>query len=303
MEDANSQPVALGSGFFVRENVIASNFHVVEGASRGYAKLVGEKTKYDISGVVGADSTHDLVLLSVADAKAPALSLADSHQAAVGDEVFAVGNPQGLEGTFSQGILSSIRTVGAEALLQITAPISPGSSGGPVLNSQGKVIGVAVATFKGGQNLNFAVPANYLAALIIASSQNRITPLAREGTKKPAGSVFDDLGGRSTEGVTCGLFQWVGGYGYFKFTIQNRLRDNVKDVYCLVAFYDPQNRPIDFAVTRYESLIPGGLGKRVDGQVDASVVDMVTTLNGDGLHVQRPSARIEFRVLDFRIAE
>jgi S1-C subfamily serine protease len=111
MEDANGQPIALGSGFFVRENVIASNFHVIEGASSGYAKLIGQKTKYDITGLAGVDTMHDLVLLNVTGAMSPSLPLADSRQAAVGDEVFAVGNPQGLEGTFSQGIVSSIRDV------------------------------------------------------------------------------------------------------------------------------------------------------------------------------------------------
>jgi hypothetical protein len=84
----------------------------------------------------------------------------------VGDPVYAVGNPQGLEGTFSQGIISSIRDAGLDKLLQITAPISLGSSGGPVLNSKGEVIGVSVATFKAGQNLNFAIPSNYLKALL-----------------------------------------------------------------------------------------------------------------------------------------
>lgn len=65
--------------------------------------------------------------------------------------MFAVGNPQGLEGTFSQGIISSIRQIGSDTLLQTTAPISPGSSGGPVVNDQGRVIGVAAATLKEGK--------------------------------------------------------------------------------------------------------------------------------------------------------
>ena len=144
MEDANGQPISLGSGFFVRTNVIASNFHVIEGSSKGYAKLIGTKTKYDITGLLGLDATNDLVLLTVQEATSPSLLLADSHKVAVGDEVFVAGNPQGLEGTFSQGIVSGIRDVESETLLQITAPISPGSSGGPVLNSEGKVIGIAV---------------------------------------------------------------------------------------------------------------------------------------------------------------
>jgi len=85
---------------------------------------------------------------------------------AVGDEVFVVGNPYGLEGTLSQGIMSGLRSVGPDSLLQITAPISPGSSGGQVLNSQGEVIGVAVATLTDGQNLNFAIPVSYLKAFL-----------------------------------------------------------------------------------------------------------------------------------------
>jgi S1-C subfamily serine protease len=68
--------------------------------------------------------------------------------------------------TLSLGSVSSIRNVGTDKLLQITAPISPGSSGGPVLNSRGTVIGISVATFKGGQNLNFAIPSSYLKVLL-----------------------------------------------------------------------------------------------------------------------------------------
>jgi S1-C subfamily serine protease len=160
MEDANGQPLSLGSGFFVRDGEIASNLHVVEGAARDYGKLVGQKTKYDIEGITAVDPVWDLVVLKVSAARPQPLSLGNSDAVQVGEPVYAVGNPQGLEGTFSQGIVSSIREVGTDKLLQITAPISPGSSGGPVLNDKGEVIGVSVATFRGGQNLNFAIPSN-----------------------------------------------------------------------------------------------------------------------------------------------
>ena len=81
--------------------------------------------------LVATDAARDIVLLSVEGLKAPLLTIGDSKHVAVGDEVYAVGNPRGLEGTFSAGIISSIRAVGDDSLLQITAPISPGSSGGP----------------------------------------------------------------------------------------------------------------------------------------------------------------------------
>ena len=128
MEDVNGHPLSLGSGFFVRDGEIASNVHVVEGASRGYAKLVGQKTKYDIEGVTAVDPGRDLVVLKISAPGSRALSLGNSDAVQVGENVYAVGNPQGLEGTFSQGIVSSVREVGTDKLLQITAPISPGSS-------------------------------------------------------------------------------------------------------------------------------------------------------------------------------
>ena len=92
--------------------------------------------------------------------------LGNSDFAQVGETVYAVGNPRGLEGTFSQGIISSIRPVGIDKLIQITAPLSPGSSGGPVLNRKGEVIGVSVLTIRDGQNLNFAIPSIHLSALL-----------------------------------------------------------------------------------------------------------------------------------------
>jgi S1-C subfamily serine protease len=157
MEDPAGQPSVLGSGFFVADNLIATNFHVIRGAAKGYAKLVGQGARFPIKGVAGVDENRDLALLAV-DAKAPALRLADKEGAEIGDQVYAVGNPEGLEGTFSQGLVSGIRHVNGDTILQVTAPVSPGSSGGPVLNSKCNVVGIAVATFTEGQNLNFAVP-------------------------------------------------------------------------------------------------------------------------------------------------
>src|SRR5438552_3456085 len=148
--------------FFVKENVIASNAHVIEDAASGYAKLVGQKKRFDLQGIVAIDARHDLVLLAVADANASSLKLGISGQVAVGDHVYSVGNLKALEGTFADGIISAVREVGADKILQITAPISPGSSGGPILDESGAVIGVAAATYKGGQNLNFAIPISHV---------------------------------------------------------------------------------------------------------------------------------------------
>ena len=299
MEDANGQPLSLGSGFFVRDGEIASNLHVVEGAAKGYAKLVGEKTKYDIEAVTAVDAGRDLVVLKIAGGRSQVLPLGNSDAVKVGESVFAVGNPQGLEGTFSQGIVSSIREVGGDKLLQITAPISPGSSGGPVLNEKGDVIGVSVATFRGGQNLNFAIPSGYLKSLVASTGQPK--PLAQAKVAKGQKSILADLGGRSTEGVVGGQLTWeyeAAQIGAYAMSLRNQLREGVKNVYCLVVFYDSQGSPIDVDVVQYRGLIPAGLAKRVTSKVDGSVQKLTTTPN-----TMTPKTKVEFRVLDFQIVE
>ena len=94
------------------------------------------------------------------------LTLGDSDTVRIGETVYVAGNPKGLEGTFSDGIISSRRDKLTKERLQMTAPISPGSSGGPVLNRKGEVIGVSFMTLQGGQNLNFAIPSKYLKKLL-----------------------------------------------------------------------------------------------------------------------------------------
>ena len=168
MEEANGKSISSGSGFFIGQGIIATNLHVVEGVFRGYVKRVGIDKTYRIEGIVGMDTRQDLALIKVADVGSPALPIGKSDKVQVGESVYVAGNPIGfLEGTFSNGIVSGVREfrVGSQRI-QITAPISEGSSGGPVLNSKGEVIGVAVSTITAGQNLNFVIPSNYLSELL-----------------------------------------------------------------------------------------------------------------------------------------
>ncbi len=168
MEDSNGQPLGSGSGFFVGDGMIATNLHVVKKGFGGYVKQVGVNTKFPITKVIATDPQQDLAILRVSNFKGPSLSLGDSDSVKVGDPVYAVGNPAGfLEGTFTEGNVSGMREfrIGSKRI-QISAPISEGSSGGPVLNNKAEVIGVAVSTLRRGQNLNFAVPSNYLSELL-----------------------------------------------------------------------------------------------------------------------------------------
>lgn len=143
---------------------------MIEGAIKGVAKRVGQETIYSVEELVNQDEEKDLAILRVTAPDVEPLYFGESDSVKVGQAIYVAGNPEGiLEGTFSDGIISAIRGDSANRLLQLTAPISEGSSGGPVLNDRGGVVGVSVATWKHGQNLNFAIPSKYLITLMINS--------------------------------------------------------------------------------------------------------------------------------------
>lgn len=163
--DENDQPLSLGSGFFINENGdIATNYHVLEGSSKAIIKTM-DGGKGTILKIIKVDPEIDLLVAKTTLKNTRPLPLGDSDIITVGEDIVAIGNPAGLEGSLSKGIISGIRKVDDFRFIQITAPISPGSSGGPVFNLSGKVIGVATAYLDYGQSLNFAMPINYLISL------------------------------------------------------------------------------------------------------------------------------------------
>ena len=154
-----------GSGFFVAPNIIATNYHVMEGATKASCYLNNSDTEYKIDGDVGIDKSVDLILLKVSTLNKPAIKLAVAT-ASIGQKVYVIGSPRGLPATISDGIISGMRDFEGNKLLQMTASISPGSSGGPVLNSIGELLGISVSQLSDGQNLNFAIPKSYLQILL-----------------------------------------------------------------------------------------------------------------------------------------
>ena len=167
IKDTIGNSTAIGSGFFISKNQIVSNWHVVEGATTAYALSVDEKTRYNIEGILAMNPKQDLVILEVSGEGKP-LPLGNSHIAQIGESIYVSGNPKGWTGTFSVGVISSFQMRYAGKRIQITAPVSPGSSGGPVLNDKSEVIGIVYAVHGGpdAQNLNLAIPVNYLKALL-----------------------------------------------------------------------------------------------------------------------------------------
>lgn len=158
---------SLGSGFVVKkEGWIATNLHVLAPGDKLTVVTAGG-LELPVIEVLAVDDDHDLALVRVDAKDLPVLEVADSDLVRPGDPVVAIGHPLGFEDTVSDGLVSAVREVSPElTVLQISAPIAPGSSGGPLIDAHGGVIGVATLVARDGQNLNFGMPTRYLRALM-----------------------------------------------------------------------------------------------------------------------------------------
>ncbi len=157
----------LGSGFVVsKDGKIVTNLHVIRGAKEATVVAADGREFKNIE-VMAFDVAQDLAVLRIGDHGIKALNLGDSSSAKPGQHVVAIGHPLGLGNTVSDGLVSAIRELTPKrVLLQISAPISPGSSGGPLFNDVGEVIGISTLVITTGQNLNFAVPIDIVKPLL-----------------------------------------------------------------------------------------------------------------------------------------
>ncbi len=146
----------IGSGFFSAKNQLVTNYHVIAGASQITIKTQDEK-EFVVSRILGGDANLDLAVLEVNAKGYEPLKLC-SDDVTVGEAVYALGSPLGLTGTMTDGMVSAAsRKIGAVDYIQITAPISQGNSGGPLVNVYGEVVGVNAMYYESGQNLNFSI--------------------------------------------------------------------------------------------------------------------------------------------------
>jgi len=213
--DAAGRETHSGSGFVVSAGgLLATNHHVAEGGDRIVATFSGER-QVEVLGVRAIDREADLSLLQLESGTYQALELS-AEEPKQGDPVTVLGSPRGLAGSLSTGIVSAVRAHGTKLQgreggheswgLQISAPISPGSSGSPILDEHGRVIGVAVG--KGaGEALNFAIPVERLQALLASvDASTPLTPLSdlREGRSVKTNLLI------SAGGITAVALLWWG---------------------------------------------------------------------------------------------
>jgi tetratricopeptide (TPR) repeat protein len=188
--DVRGESLTRGSGFFVDTDRVVTNRHVIDNAYRAEIHS-SNGSVYPVKGVIAVDAEGDLALLKV---EAPANQvrplLLDKTSPQEGESIVVIGNPFGLEGSVTNGIVSAVRDIPTFGrIIQITAPISPGSSGSPVVNMQGQVIGVATLQITGGQSINFAIPSERISQLQSGTLMSLSDLVAASGRNKRAKAV------------------------------------------------------------------------------------------------------------------
>lgn len=174
--DGTGQVLGQGSGFIVTPGgAIVTNLHVVQGGASLRVKLPNGDV-YKTSDLVDVDEGKDIAIIKIKGFQLPVVQLGDSDRTEVGEAIVAISSPEGLTNSLSTGVISGVRRFETHRVFQITAPISHGSSGGALFDSRGNVIGIITFVFKAGQNINFALPINYVRGMI---SDQVMTTLAK----------------------------------------------------------------------------------------------------------------------------
>jgi S1-C subfamily serine protease len=198
--DTDEKRRSQGSGVVIAPQRVVTNCHVIQGANFVYLRK--ENVIYVAKRVEHADAGRDLCQLEVPNLNAPPVELGAAKGLQVGQKVFALGNPKGLEVTLSDGLVSALRGPdGKEQVIQTTAPISPGSSGGGLFDENGLLVGITTAQMRSGQNLNFAAPAEWVREIperIKAAEEKKKLQVAAVGaggaTYRPASEKLPPVG-------------------------------------------------------------------------------------------------------------
>lgn len=185
---------AGGSGFIVTASgVIATSLHILEGANKVAVKTQSGEI-FDNVELLAKDDRKDIALLKITGFDLPVVDLGNSNEISPGDRIVVIGNPlatEKLQTSITDGIISGIRDFGwGYKVIQLSAPISPGNSGGPVLSVNGKAIGIAAFKLTAGENLNFAVPINYVRGVLESIDSNK--PLAIWKNTSDSENVFSE---------------------------------------------------------------------------------------------------------------
>ena len=293
--DEKNLPLSLGTGFYISSSEVVTNHHVVDGASRIVLKPIDTADVIEAKDITSYSKGLDLAILDVEPDESKGLNLLAEFKVRVGTPVIAIGNPSGLEGTVSEGIVSALRDVDNYKVIQTTTPMSPGSSGGPLFNLKGEVIAVTTAAMKGGENLNFAVPIHLL------------NKLKEHENWEPSRTVSHLKAKTGRSGVALIHFRKKNPYGKtITYSLKNNSKHIIKNIRYLIVFKDENNHePLHYNLLKEESVIAPGASRRIK-QIDPMLKGLTTNPRyKDPRYASFAEAIIsaELRVLSYEIQE
>lgn len=260
--DENDNIIQTGSGFIVFDkNTLITNAHVIEGGVRAEAISESDERVY-IQGAVYFSSKKDIAVLKL-NKQNNIKALKPSSNYDVGDEVIAIGSPLGIKNSVSDGIISNIITEENQSMIQHTAPISPGSSGGVLFNSKGRVIGMNTSSYTDGQNMNLAIPIEEITKIYNKYKNNDVESIKFIQIKNKSyvkSKLFDSEAGQSILDATLiftdGDFNARNKIGDFKsIPVLDKIyakKDNVKNAYM---FWGSDDREKDIETPLHEFII------------------------------------------------
>jgi len=268
--DNQNRPIKSGTGFFITgDGVAVTNLHVIQGAS-SLAAMANDGALFAFESVLYVPSGVDLAILKFTAHDAQWLKLGRSDSAMEGQRVLVIGNPTGLQGTVSDGLIAAFRE--NHSMIQITAPISPGSSGSPVLDENGLVIGVATLQRVDGQNLNFAIAVESVKFALSSLLAEEKTQQQVAQTAPPT-VFFESEKATQPEGSTPDLKKFVRDF----VTSGNYSDAGVEASFYAeqVDYFDDGNVSKDFVVSDIRTYNQrwSKRGYRVDGEPAIQVVD------------------------------
>lgn len=282
--DDDGIPLSQGTGFFIENNKLITNFHVIENSKSIRVKLIDGEKFLKKADVKLSSKKYDLAIVET-EIINNHLSLDTISEPKIGSKIFTIGNPRGLTGTISEGIISAKRKNDYD-LIQITAPISPGNSGGPLINERGNVIGISTFTLKNSQNLNFAIPLKYIF--------NCKKHIYQKVTKR--NKITEKNGA-----ITISKFtkRWLKEVEHISF--KNNTNDYINHITGVIIYKDMKDNIIDYRVIDKEIVIPPNLAKRIS----------IASFDDEGSYTyykDRQSSlsekfKIEFRLLSYEAEE
>ena len=281
--DKSYIPLSQGSGFFINKNTLITNYHVIEGSHSVELKVIGEDDFIRGAKIILASKKHDIAIIETK--KEYSFFKIDSLDTeSIGSKIYTIGNPRGLEGTISEGIISAKRKEDYD-LIQITAPISPGNSGGPLINKKGDLIGVSTYSMLNSQNINFAVPIKYI---------NECTKYIKKVKSKKSKKLKDKTA------ISISKFMKKAPDFYEFPTFKNHTSNFIKSITGIIIYKDLSGEIIDYRTINVGILIPPNLSKRL--KLNSFDQDQNYRYYKDSKSWSNyPRFKVEFRLLSYEI--